>query len=137
MLKEIPVADLVSNSLFQPIPRHVTDLSVSQGGNMLGLDKETNHIQQWLCCTYVKEKKDEPLLRKHASKMTKDLEAFAKSIDALLPWQYINYADPTQKPLASYGEESLAFMRAVSAQYDPTGVFQKMMSGGFRLDEAR
>lgn len=53
-----------------------------------------------------------------------------------LLWQvYLNYADPSQDPFASYGEENLRFMKKVAAEYDAPGVFQTLCPGGFKLSK--
>jgi hypothetical protein len=49
------------------------------------------------------------------------------------PFLYLNYADNSQDPFTSYGKANKARLQAVSRKYDPTGVFQKAMPGGFKL----
>lgn len=44
-----------------------------------------------------------------------------------------NYAGVGQEVIRSYGEASNAFMRQVRARYDPTGVFSRLVPGGFKL----
>ncbi len=61
------------------------------------------------------------------------LEACAEAKGLLLKFQYLNYAAAYQTPLEPYGEENLMFMRGVSREYDPKGVFQKQVPGGFKL----
>jgi FAD/FMN-containing dehydrogenase len=61
------------------------------------------------------------------------LEACAEKKGLLLKFQYLNYAAAYQTPLESYGEENLNFLRGVSREYDPKGVFQKQIPGGFKL----
>ncbi|KFZ10746.1 hypothetical protein V502_07954 [Pseudogymnoascus sp. VKM F-4520 (FW-2644)] len=61
------------------------------------------------------------------------LEACAEAKGLLLKFQYLNYAAPFQTPLEAYGEENLRFLRGVSGKYDPKGVFQKRVPGGFKL----
>ncbi|KAL7919381.1 hypothetical protein ACQKWADRAFT_206613 [Trichoderma austrokoningii] len=51
----------------------------------------------------------------------------------LRKFEYPNYAGPHQQPLASYGANSLDFLREVRNKYDPTGVFQSKVPGGFKL----
>jgi hypothetical protein len=38
--------------------------------------------------------------------------------------------------LSGYGEKNLEHMRKVSEKYDPEGVFQTMVPGGFKLRNA-
>jgi hypothetical protein len=46
---------------------------------------------------------------------------------------YQNYAAAEQGVFQSYGAESHAKMKAVSAKYDPDGVFAKLQPGYFKL----
>lgn len=48
-------------------------------------------------------------------------------------WQYLNYADISQDPIGSYGKEQVKALRAASKKYDPEGLFQKGVPGGFKL----
>jgi hypothetical protein len=48
-------------------------------------------------------------------------------------WLYLNYAAGWQDPIKGYGAASVAFMKGVSRNYDPIGVFQKAVPGGFKL----
>jgi hypothetical protein len=49
------------------------------------------------------------------------------------PYLYLNYAASWQDPINSYGPASVANLQAVSRKYDPSGVFQKQVPGGFKL----
>jgi hypothetical protein len=44
---------------------------------------------------------------------------------------YLNYAGRRQDPIGSYGTKDQ--LRKVSKKYDPNGVFQKQVPGGFKL----
>lgn len=50
------------------------------------------------------------------------------------PYIFLNDAFMTQKVLSSYGADSFAKMKAVSAKYDPSGMFQTHVPGGFKLN---
>ena len=45
----------------------------------------------------------------------------------------LTYADVWQDPIGSYGAESMKDMIGVSREYDPSGVFQRQVPGGFKL----
>lgn len=62
------------------------------------------------------------------------VQEYAESIDGMLEWRYANYADKSQNPLASYGEQGVAKLKAAAAKYDPGQVFQKLCPGGFKID---
>ena len=61
------------------------------------------------------------------------LNALADSMGLLHSFQYLNYADSSQDPIGSYGAENVADLRAVSQKYDPHGIFQTQVPGGFKL----
>ena len=61
------------------------------------------------------------------------IKRFAEAEKGLLDWIYINYADRSQDPLGSYGEENVKLMERVAASYDPNGVFQTLCPRGFKL----
>jgi hypothetical protein len=136
LLKEIPPLDLGTQNLFQPLPRLFADLGVARGGNVLGLDAIKDDSLLWLLSCTVSTAEQEVILRDKALAFATDLAAFARSVDGLRDWQYINYADPSQDPIRSYGEANVNFLREVSAKYDPTGFFQTRQAGGFKVPEA-
>lgn len=51
-------------------------------------------------------------------------------------WVYMNYASQFQDVISSYGPENKAALKRIAAEYDPTGVFQKLQPGYFKLDRA-
>ncbi len=50
-----------------------------------------------------------------------------------IPYRYLNYADKSQDPIGSYGQAIKARLQAVSRKYDPHGLFQTGVPGGFKL----
>ncbi|KAM0284017.1 hypothetical protein ACHAQH_002212 [Verticillium albo-atrum] len=136
MLEIVPANELRTQNLFQPIPKFFADIGVARGGNVLGLDQLEGDSLMWLSFCTVKQAEHETILHEKGVAMTAALKDFAESIDVLQPWLYINYADPTQDPIQSYGAANVEFLRKVSAKYDPTGLFQHRMKSGFKLPSA-
>ncbi|KAK7757618.1 hypothetical protein SLS62_000633 [Diatrype stigma] len=66
-----------------------------------------------------------------------DIETYAKSVDGNVDFRYLNYCNSAQNPLATYGEESIRMMREAAAKYDPSGVFQTRVPGGFKLPKSK
>lgn len=64
-----------------------------------------------------------------------ELKGLAAEKGLLHRYIFTNYADQKAKVMASYGEESLKRMQAVSEKYDPEGLFQRGVPGGFKLVE--
>ena len=73
------------------------------------------------------------LVEKKASQVVDDIAELAKSTGLLHEFQYLNYADPSQDPIGSYGPENVQRLRKASRKYDPKGVFQRQVPGGFKL----
>jgi hypothetical protein len=49
------------------------------------------------------------------------------------PYKYLNFAAWFQDPLGGYGKEQKKKLREVAKKYDPAGMFQKQVPGGFKL----
>ena len=64
------------------------------------------------------------------------LREYAVSIGADNPFIYLDYAYKTQDPLASYGKKNYDHIKAMAEKYDPIGVFQTMVPGGFKISKA-
>lgn len=62
------------------------------------------------------------------------VKAFAKSIGASEEFVYLPYAKALQDPLGGYGNNNVRYIKGVSAHYDPTRFFQRMVPGGFKID---
>ncbi|KAK8041672.1 FAD binding domain-containing protein [Apiospora rasikravindrae] len=122
--------------VFQQLPKHYAQKN--PGGNVLGMDKTlTEDSIVWLGEAFAKTKEAEALFQSKMAALTEELEAFAKAIGAATRWQYINYVNPMQDPLKSYGAENIAFMKRVSAKYDPQGFFQTRVPGGFKISHVK
>lgn len=136
LLKVVPAEQLGTQLLVQPMPKIFFEHGVEKGGNVMGMDRvDGDSLQLLIACT-VETAEQEKFLHERSAKLKDDVAAFAKSIGALRDWEYLNYADPTQDPFDSYGAANVAFLKQVSAKYDPTGFFQKQQGGGFRLPKA-
>lgn len=49
------------------------------------------------------------------------------------PFKYLNFAASFQDPFEGYGSDVVGRLEAVARKYDPSGVFQKRVPGGFKL----
>lgn len=123
--------------MFQPITKSIVEKGVANGGNIMGLEKfvEDGNGIMFLVTLALNdaeaEKRAVPLLEAY----TKDVEAYAESLDLAWNWRYINYAHSSQDVIASYGEDAVKKLRYASAKYDPEGIFQKLRMSGFKIPE--
>ena len=74
--------------------------------------------------------------------MTSTTEDYLRQVKAMAiaagkfnEYIYLNYALPSQDPISGYGVDNKAALQAASAKYDPNGVFQTLVPGGFKLDK--
>lgn len=121
----------------QPLPTYIVDIGVQRGGNMLGLDrKPRNRMYLSLGMTLLTPAAVEklPQVYEMVAAASRRVVAFAESVGGAEEFVYLPYADATQDPLGSYGEENVRFMKEVAAKYDPRGFFQQRVNGGFKLD---
>lgn len=137
LLAVFPADDFNTQCVFQPIPTYfATERSVPAGGNMLGLENVKQNAILWLGTVAVKTAAEEAIARPKVAAWSAAIEAYAASLGGDVPFRYLNYADPTQDPLKSYGATNDAFIKKVAAKYDPQAVFQTKVPGGFKISRA-
>lgn len=63
--------------------------------------------------------------------MINAIDNYAQAQDTYLSFTFLNDAHFSQKPFADYGDGRYANLQTVVN--DPTGVFQRLLPGGFKL----
>jgi hypothetical protein len=76
---------------------------------------------------------DSSALRDGTRALIEEIDALAKSEGLDERFRYMNYAAEWQDVVAGYGEESVRELWRVSRRYDPRGIFQERVPGGFKL----
>jgi FAD/FMN-containing dehydrogenase len=61
------------------------------------------------------------------------IEGLVKDEGVYHRYKYLNFAASFQDPLAGYGDEELVKLKKVARRYDPAGVFQTQVPGGFKV----
>ena len=79
------------------------------------------------------DKADDGDVEATARTMFENIEADARKLGEYDPFVYLNYASAWQDPIASYGKESVEYMRKVKAKVDPHGLFTTKVPGGFKI----
>ena len=121
-------------TMYQPFPTLFFEHGVERGGNVLGLDRNTaENLVLFQIDLSWQRAEDDALFDRVGNDMVKELSAFAESVGGANEYVYLPYAYYTQNPLATYGKENLKKLRKVAKKYDPRGVFQKLVPGGFKL----
>jgi hypothetical protein len=120
--------------------QHITDGSLKgstrNGGNAMGFDAAGGpiHIIQ-LACSWTNAADDQKVYQV-MSDIMKAIKADAIKLGVQNDWVYMNYAAMFQDVIGSYGAASKSRLKTVSNKYDPTGVFQTLQPGYFKLDRA-
>ncbi len=106
---------------------------VTNGTNSLGLPPgEKDIVISTMTAAYTRREDDARVLRGMQA-ITEQHEQLLRRNGFLIPFQYLDYADKSQDPIRSYGPQIKARLQEVSRKYDPTGVFQHQVPGGFKL----
>ncbi|KAF6828032.1 FAD binding domain-containing protein [Colletotrichum plurivorum] len=137
MKAAIGAGEFTSQMVLQPVPTYFAKIGRERGGNVLGLDKETENAILWLGLVTINTEAQEAIARIHMAAASAKIEDFAISVGGNVAWRYLNYADPSQDCLGTYGKANVDFIREVAYKYDPEGVFQKRIPGGFKISRVR
>jgi hypothetical protein len=118
---------------YQSLSNSIYSKAAARGGNSLGLDNETDDlVVVLLTATWDSASSDTTVNNAAKDLFTKaKTQAVAAGLDN--DFIYLNYAAQFQDPVSAYGPESVARLKAVSQKYDPSGVFQSLTPGGFKL----
>ncbi|GKZ66935.1 hypothetical protein AnigIFM60653_001228 [Aspergillus niger] len=123
------------DTIIQPWPKLFAQHSVEKGGNVLGLERFDENLIQILFDYSWDDARDDDLFIGLGQSILEEVDEYAKSIGAHNEYIYLNYADKSQNPLKGYGEENVEFISRVAKQYDPDGVFQVQVPGGFKISQ--
>ncbi|RMJ01568.1 hypothetical protein CDV36_015690 [Fusarium kuroshium] len=132
MQEAMPADDFQAQMNFQHIPKFYG--RTIRGGNVLGLDSAlTDNSVLWVNIVNVQTAEQESVARLLTNTLRAELEEFAISQDSSVRFRYLNYAEPSQDPLGGYGVDNVQYIRDVVAKYDPKGLFQTRVPGGFKI----
>jgi len=104
------------------------------GGNPLGLSVSegpyllANSAMMWSDPT------DDQSILQINSNIRKRSIAVAQSMGLAEEYIYMNYASEFEDVIASYGAQNKARLQQIAAKYDPTGVYQTLQPGYFKLN---
>ncbi|KAF2190800.1 FAD-binding domain-containing protein [Zopfia rhizophila CBS 207.26] len=132
--KEIP--GFVIALVFQPITIEHLQAPTSKGGNSLGICPEDGPLVNTLLTSLHTSKEDYGRLVAPAQGLLEQLNELAESIGVAHRYRFINYAYKGTGVIEGYGEESMKKLWAATGKYDPEGLFQKRVPGGFKLRDA-
>lgn len=120
---------------YEPLPYLFTEHSLARGGNVLGLNRTKDDLILMQLAPRWSSPADDKVIQDTAKQWVEQVKGYTKSVGKASDFLYLNYADGFQDPIAGYGEQSVRYLRDVARKYDPHGVFQKAVKGGFKIPE--
>ncbi len=130
--------DFFTQMFLQPLPSYRWPIGSRRGGNVLGLDDLRNNALLYTAGVGILT---DEAPREEAYALVKEMTAkvadYAKSVQGEMDFIYLNYAGDDQDPLGSYGASNIELMKDVAAKYDPAGVFQTRVSGGYKISRVQ
>jgi FAD/FMN-containing dehydrogenase len=126
----IPAATL--QVITEPQLQHMTKI----GGNVLGLSIESGPLILLNLNMMWSDIADDARILKANDNIIKRTVTEAENRGLENDYIYMNYASQFQAVVPSYGADNQQRLKAVANKYDPTGVFQKLQPGYFKLDGA-
>ncbi|KAF2106961.1 oxidoreductase FAD-binding protein [Lophiotrema nucula] len=130
--KFLLVTGMIYTMTFQPLP-HVLYTKAPAGSNALGLDRFKDDLINVLFVLSWSLPTDNDNVYRAVQDLEAAIVSKAKEQGVYNEWLYLNYAAPWADPIKAKGADTVNFLRSVSKKYDPNGVFQTAVPGGFKL----
>lgn len=118
--------------LYEPLP--VSALTHGQDGtpNSLGLDQASGNLIIVLLDIMWSSAKDDNAIHSAVKSMFDQINKKATK-GSVSDFVYFNYAGLFQDPISGYGTAPVKNLKAAGKKYDPKGIFQTLVPGGFKL----
>lgn len=120
---------------FQPLTKTLLQHSADAGGNAQDLTATDGPLFIVLLNPTWANASDDARVFTGVTKLLEEFKHMAKEKGLLHRYIFTNYAYNTEDVLKGYGEISWLSLKAVSKKYDPQGIFQSGVPGGFKLFE--
>lgn len=127
------IEGLTKSFTLQAYPKSLLEKTASRGGNSLGIDPLDGPLMSILLLSFWQNKEDDDKIHSIFKGVIEAVDQDAVTRGTAVPYKYMNYAAPFQDPIETYGKENKAKLQATSMKYDPEGLFQKGVSGGWKL----
>lgn len=137
---ELPAAANITGAnpvlIFQGITEGQIKNGQRNGGNPLGLNVADGPLYLIHVACWWENEADDTAVYTLISKVLTRIEAAAKALGVQNDYIYMNYGSPFENVIAGYGPTNVAKLKKIAGVYDPTGVFQTLQPGHFKLDRA-
>jgi len=137
--------------IFEPISTDIISQATKRGGNAFGLSPSDGPLTCMLSHLHLESfevntvdlvmlvsaswalPSDDATVLAAAQNIVTSINSTAHQLGLGHRYIYQNYASAAQNVFWGYGEENLEKLKAVSKKYDPSGVFEKLQPGYFKL----
>lgn len=102
--------------------------------NVYGLEGPDEHLTNILITAVWENESDDAQITTILRQLGAAFEELARQRGKDRQFKYMNYANQEQDVIAGFGEKNKAFLKQVAARYDPTGVFQTLRQGPWKLE---
>ncbi|KAL8790213.1 MAG: hypothetical protein Q9213_000744 [Squamulea squamosa] len=120
------IPGMISQFLIQPQP-------VTNGTNSLGVPANESDIVMCVVTAAYQNGADDTVVQQRIAAIADKQERLLRKQRLYIPFKYLNYADISQDVIGSYGTNNKRRLQAVSRKYDPKGLFQTSVPGGFKV----
>ncbi|KAI3319101.1 FAD-binding domain-containing protein [Xylariaceae sp. AK1471] len=125
---------LICSLTFQPYAESLLQSSASKGGDVLGLEgTNSGSLVNLLLLTYWSNASDDGTILGAMKIALQGIDQDAASKGTKVDYVYMNYASEDQDVIGSYGSKNKKLLQEASKKYDPKGLFQKGVPGGWKL----
>ena len=129
------IAGITWSISLEPVNSYQTAVSASLGGNSLGISVPTPQdtiVLTILSATW-NDASDDARIQTASDALLDGIESGAKARGTFVAYKDLNHAGAFQNPIDGYGPALKARLQAVSRKYDPYGLLQTAVPGGFKL----
>ncbi|KZL71547.1 6-hydroxy-D-nicotine oxidase [Colletotrichum tofieldiae] len=129
-----PIASIATQQLqLQIFTRSQLDFMKTNGGNPTGMAGQPRPVGFVNIVAMWKKAEDDEAIYRVQQRIEDRINAAAKERGLYNIYKYTNYASQFQDPFEGYGSVNKARLLQIAKKYDPKGVFQTLVSGGFKL----
>lgn len=118
---------------FHPLTKALLEKSEQSGGNAMNIPPSDGPLFVVLINPVWKLAEDDMRIFAEVDGLIRNLRSLAEEQGFLHRYIFTNYGYSKDNVIAGYGAESLSKLHATSKKYDPEGVFQQAVPGGFKL----
>jgi hypothetical protein len=118
---------------FFPLTKALLESSRLAGGNAKDINPEDGPLFIILLNPTWDSRDDDARVQDGVKKLLATFKHLAHEKGLLHRYIFTNYAHQNEDVFQGYGQDSAANLKKVSAKYDPEGIFQKNVPGGFKL----